>query len=183
MKNSLSIVPLLFFMLLGRSLAIAGVQHDPKEIPVLESTDLEILYSSEAIVLVKLTADKFLQYENGDGVYPMGIYAECYDKNKKTIAKLRANTAYHYGETDLWELTGDVEVEGFYNNQVQLLNTEQVFWNVKSQQLYTDRFIRLESPHELLTGKGLTANQDLSNYTLDMPEGFAQVDTTEFKSK
>ena len=51
--------------------------------PLIESTELEVLYSSEGKVVAKMTTDKRLQYENGDVVYPVGIYVECYDEHKK----------------------------------------------------------------------------------------------------
>jgi LPS export ABC transporter protein LptC len=149
-----------------------------EEMPLLESTDLELLYSSDAVVWAKICTPKLLQYQNGDGFYPEGVYVECYDKEKKIVATLRANTVYRYAESDSWELRGDVEVKGYQGGEQQQLNTEELHWNLKTKKIFTNKFVRLETPHELLTGHGLEATQDLNYYTLTLPEGFVEVDSS-----
>jgi LPS export ABC transporter protein LptC len=147
--------------------------------PLIESTELEVLYSSEGKVVAKMTAEKRLQYENGDVVYPIGIYVECYGEHKKLVATLRANTVYQYTDREQWELKGDVEVKGYQDGEETQLNTEEAYWNLKDKQIYTDKFVRIETKNELLTGYGLQAMQDLSSYSLSMPQGFVQVDEKE----
>ena len=145
--------------------------------PFMESTELEILYSKEGKVVAKMTTAKRLQYAHGDVVYPAGIYVECYDDHQKIVATLRANTVYQYADREQWELKGDVEVKGYQQGEETQLNTEEAYWNRKDEQIYTDKFVRIETKHELLTGYGLQAKQDLSFYSLSRPQGFVQVDS------
>lgn len=147
--------------------------------PLIESTELELLYSSGGKVVAKMTTEKRLQYENGDVVYPTGIYVECYNEDRKVIATLRANQVYQYVDQEQWELKGDVEVKGYQGDEETQLNTEEAYWNLKDKQIYTDKFVRIETKNELLTGYGLEAKQDLSSYSLSMPQGFVQIDSTE----
>jgi LPS export ABC transporter protein LptC len=147
--------------------------------PLVESTELEVLYSREGKLVAKMTTPKRLQYENGDVVYPAGVYVECYDEHKKIVATLRANTAYQYADREQWELKGDVEVKGYQEGEETQLNTEEAYWNLKDKQIYTDKFVRIETKKELLTGYGLQAKQDLSFYSLSMPQGFVHVDEKE----
>jgi LPS export ABC transporter protein LptC len=180
------IVILLFFLSsVLQGAPISTTQEGKREVengkPLMESTDVEILYSSQGIVLTKIYTAQMVQYENGDKFCPAGMYATCYDKEKKIIGTLRANTVYHYANSDLWELKGDVEVKGYYKGEDQQLNTEELYWNLKTKEIYTDSFIRLETPNELLTGKGFQALQDLSYYTLAMPEGYIGADESNWK--
>jgi len=175
MQSNKRLIGLLVYGLLTytTSLAIDNQEAAP---PLIESTELEVLYSSEGKVVVKMNTEKRLQYENGDIVYPVGIYVECYDEHKKIVATLRANTVYQYADQEQWELKGDVEVKGYQDGEETQLNTEEAYWNLKDKQIYTDKFVRIETKNELLTGYGLQATQDLSSYSLSMPQGFVNVD-------
>jgi LPS export ABC transporter protein LptC len=152
-----------------------------EEMPLIESADMEVLYSEEGIVVAKMCAESRLQYENGNSTYPAGMYVECYDKQRRLIATLRANTAYQYVDKEMWELKGDVEVKGYYEGDEQQLNTEELYWNAKTNKIYTDKFVRLETGSELLTGYGIDAMQDLSYYTIASPKGFVNADSTEIE--
>ncbi|MHB9147517.1 MAG: LPS export ABC transporter periplasmic protein LptC [Candidatus Amoebophilus sp.] len=170
---------LIFILLL--TLSLANNQDKKQELPLIESTNMEVLYSEEGIVVAKMCAESRLQYENGNSIYPAGMYVECYDKQKKLIATLRANTAYQYVDKEMWELKGDVEVKGYHEGDEQQLNTEELYWNLKTNKIYTDKFVRLETGNELLTGYGIDAMQDLSYYSMSSPEGFVNVDSAEIQ--
>eukprot|EP01132_Coremiostelium_polycephalum_P000335 gene335-427_t len=146
------------------------------EIPLIESTQIEVLYSEGAQVLVKLCAASRLQYKNGNSAYPLGVQATCYDQHQKITATLRANSAYQLADQELWELKGDVEVRGYHDGKEQQLNTEALYWDAKTTKIYTDKFVRLETDNELLTGYGFEAMQDLSYYAMDAPKGFVNVE-------
>lgn len=155
---------------------------DNQETPPLlfENTELEVLYSTEGKVVAKMTTPKRLQYTNGNVVYPTGIYVECYDEHKKIVATLRANAVYQYADQEQWHLKGDVEVKGYQDGDQTQLNTEEAYWNLKDNQIYTDKFVRIETKNELLTGYGLQARQDLSYYSLMTPQGVINLESTEF---
>lgn len=162
--------------------AVTLANEDKKEeMPLIESTNMEVFYSEEGIVVAKMCAESRLQYENGNSIYPAGMYVECYDKQKKLIATLRANTAYQYVDKEMWELKGDVEVKGYHEGDQQQLNTEELYWNLKTNKIYTDKFVRLETGNELLTGYGIDAMQDLSCYTMSSPQGFVNLDSAEIQ--
>ena len=53
----------------------------------------------------------------------------------------------------------------------ETLHTEQLYWNPKDGKVFTDKFVRIENGDEILTGIGLTANQDFSSYVIKEPQG------------
>jgi LPS export ABC transporter protein LptC len=179
--NKRFITIFLFFTLLGSNNFAKEEQQQDEDMPLIETIDMEVLYSEEGIVVAKMTTAKRLQYENGDSIYPLGIYVECYDKEKKLTATLRANTVYQYADEDIWELKGDVEIKGYQEGKQRQLNTEELYWDLKNKQIYTSKFVRFETENELLTGYGFNSRQDLTYYTITAPQGFVNVDATEIE--
>lgn len=153
-------------------------ESDKYDGPMIEGTKLEIIRSDEGVVTSRILTDKLLQYENGDRVYPEGVYVEFYDTDKKSIAAiLTANKVYYYAEKDTHELKGDVEIKSYEGHKQ--LNTEELYWDSSTEEVYTDKFVRIETEEELLTGKGLRAKRDLSQYNVLTPQGFVLVESVE----
>ncbi len=46
------------------------------------------------------------------------------------------------------------------------LRTDELMWENKTQKIKTDRFIRIESPNEIIEGYGFESDQHLQNYTI-----------------
>ncbi len=148
----------------------------PRE-PILETTELAVIYSDQGVVVAQVEAAKRLQYENGDVIFPEGIYGIFYDKNKQISGTLSANQAYQYVDKEIYELIGDVEIKSYQDQQKRQLNTEELHWNLNNKEISTDTFVRVEGEEELLTGYGLFAKQDLSYYTIARPEGFVHIES------
>ncbi|MGI8599360.1 MAG: LPS export ABC transporter periplasmic protein LptC [Chitinophagaceae bacterium] len=72
-------------------------------------------------------------------------------------------------ENDLYAGKGDVVLKSF--EKEQQLNTEELYWKQSEQNVFTDKFVRIESEGEILTGEGLTAKQDFSSYRILKPTG------------
>lgn len=174
MQTNKRLISLLIYGLLICPISLA-VDNQQEKTPLIESTDLEVFYSQEGKIVAKVITEKRLQYENGDVLYPVGIYVECYGEDKKIVATLRANTVYQYAHQEQWDLKGDVEVKGYQDGEETQLNTEEAYWDVKYKQIYTDKFVRIETKNELLMGYGLQAEQDLSYYSLTTPQGVVEV--------
>jgi LPS export ABC transporter protein LptC len=172
----------LILLLLATSFGEAVADNlETLEDPILETTELEVIYSENGIVTAQVTSAKRLQYENGDTIFPEGIYGIFYDKDKNIVGTLSASQAYQYVDKNVYELKGDVEIKSYQDqthNQIsRQLNTEELSWNLNKEEVYTDTFVRIESEEELLTGYGIFAKQDLSYYTLSEPQGFTHIES------
>ncbi|MFA0961610.1 LPS export ABC transporter periplasmic protein LptC [Roseivirga sp. BDSF3-8] len=138
----------------------------PYEGPMLEMDSVETLFSDSAIVRVRLVAGKRLDFRNGDSEYPEGVYIEFFGPDGNLRSTLRSNKGFYHGETNLYQVDGNVEV---INEQSEKLNTEQLFWNPADEQVYTEKFVRIQSDGQLLMGEGLRAEQDFSSYEIMKP--------------
>ncbi len=134
-----------------------------------ELADLELWYSDSAIVKLVINAAKVLEYENGDSEYPEGIYVEFYGKDSVITSTLEGDKAYYNKKKDLHQIVGNVKLESLIKKQK--LNTEELFWDPKDKQVYTDKFVIIETEEDILYGEGLTAAQDFSSYRILNPTG------------
>jgi LPS export ABC transporter protein LptC len=134
-----------------------------------EVEGLELWYSDSAVVRLMVQADKMQEFENGDQEYPDGIYVEFYNKDTVVTSTLEADKAYYTKETDVYRAEGNVKLESLKNQQK--LSTEELFWNVRDEQVYTDKFVIIETREDVLHGEGLTAAQDFSSYRILKPTG------------
>ncbi len=137
--------------------------------PIMEVDSATILYSDSAVVRVKINAPKQLEFENGDKEFPNTIFIEFYDPDGTLSSTLDANTAYYTKETDTYKAEGDVEVIGYIDHQK--MNSEELYWEPAKEEIYTEKFVRIETEDQISTGEGLTAKQDFSTYRILNPTG------------
>ncbi|MEX2336293.1 MAG: LPS export ABC transporter periplasmic protein LptC [Fulvivirga sp.] len=169
MKQLLISILILFSLSACEKLGEKPGELEPYTGPLQEAEDLELYYSESATVKVKLVTDKLLEFENGNREFPEGLYMEFYDENGKMTTTLKANEAIYFKEEDKWRGRGDVEIKSIENNQE--LKTEELFWEPDKEEMYTDKFVTITLPDQVLYGTGLTAKQDFSSYEITKPEG------------
>lgn len=165
------IMRLLFFVLLTLS-ACSPPETGPPVIydgPIREATDVELFYSENFIIKVKLKAKKVLEFQNGDREFPEGIYLEFFNEYGQLTSTLRANEAHYFKADDQWRARGKVEVINLEKNEQ--LNTEELFWKPAKEEIFTDKFVSIRMQNEVLYGEGLRARQDMSDYTILRPQG------------
>jgi len=133
-----------------------------------------IVYSDSARQKAVVEAGEILDLQNGDREVPKGMFITFFEKDGTISATLRANYAYYYKEEDRWKATGNVVVNNIANKET--LKSEELFWEPKNEDVYTEKFVRIETPGELMTGTGLKAKQDFSEWTLQNPEGLIDID-------
>lgn len=136
-----------------------------------------IIYSDSALLKAVVKAEEVFDLQNGDREVPKGMHITFYEKDGTISATLKANYAYYYKEEDRWKATGNVVIHNIKNEET--LKSEELFWEPKNEDVYTEKFVRIETPGELMTGTGLKAKQDFSEWTLDNPEGIIDVEEDE----
>ena len=135
--------------------------------PLSEAENVELYYSENEKVKVKMISAVVYEYENGDREFPKGLYLEFFDEFEKLESTLQANEAYFFKKDNTWRGRGNVEVKNIIKNEQ--LNTEELFWNPKDEKIYTEKFLTIKLQDMVLSGEGLVAKQDLSNYKITKP--------------
>ena len=90
--------------------------------PSSEVTDAEILYSDSAVVRMKFTARRLLQYENGNQDFPQGVYIESYENDGTMTATITADRGHFNQEDNKYTAEGNVVVENLESGET--LRTE-----------------------------------------------------------
>jgi LPS export ABC transporter protein LptC len=169
LRKAFSLLPAVLILLLS-----ACNQSDLKE-PLIYDGPLQILenvelyYTEDNVVKVKMIAATVYEHENGDREFPKGIYLEFYDGTGKLESTLRANEAFFFKKENQWRGRGKVEVKNLAKNEQ--LNTEELFWKPSEEKIFTDKFVTIRQQNDVIYGQGLEAKQDMSDYIIKKPEG------------
>jgi LPS export ABC transporter protein LptC len=142
--------------------------------PLIESENIVSLYSDSAKVKIKLEGKKQAQYENGNIEYPEGVKVTFFDDYTRPKAVLSARQGYYYKEKQLYRAVGEVWVKDLKENKS--LQTEELFWSPKDKKIYTDKFVIITTPTEIIKGEGLVASEDFSYYEIQKPTGIIALD-------
>ncbi len=166
--------PLLFFLSGMLLIACDSAMRDAAQQTIyqgpmrtLENT--EIIHSDSGRIKARVLAKKILNYQNEDREVPEGMFVTFYEKDGAKSATLRADYAYYTSEDKIWKARGNVVIHNMQNQET--LKTEELFWNPRTGEVNTEKFVKIETPEEVITGTGLTARQDFSTWSIKHPEG------------
>jgi LPS export ABC transporter protein LptC len=173
MYLSKNVNPLLYLAL---SLLLS-CNNEPKKIqtqepytgPVSVVDDFHAIFSDSARVLYKIASNHMEEMQNGDRVFPQGIYLETLDGKEKIESTLRSDSAYFIKKKQLWILKKDVQLHNL--NTKEQMFSEELFWDMKakdSTNVYVKEktYVTIKTPTQGFTGYGLRTNQDFKNYEI-----------------
>jgi len=137
--------------------------------PISSLDSVKTLLSDSANVILRLTAPKQNNFEEGDREWPLGFLLQSNNSNGEAESSFEANYVFYDKKEDLYHATGNVKVRNFENGDE--LNTEELFWDPTKEEFFTEKFVTIKSDDEIHTGEGLNATQDFSTYTILKPSG------------
>jgi LPS export ABC transporter protein LptC len=136
--------------------------------PLRTLEEANIFHSDSGKVKAKVFAKKILYLENEDREAPDGFFTTFYEKDGSESATLEADYAYYSKEDELWRAQGNVIIQNKLN--AETLRTEELFWDPRTGDVSTEKFVKIETADEIITGTGLEAKQDFSSWTIKKPE-------------
>lgn len=147
-----------------------------KTMPSMQTVNVSTLISDSGITQYKIVSPLWNVYDEVDTPYwsfPKGIYLQKFDRKFNVIASVAADSAKFFTPQKLWRLDGNVEMTKVPG---ELFLTQQLFWDQRRNQIYSDSFIHIETPDRMLEGLGFESNDRLTNYTIKHPTGIFPVD-------
>lgn len=148
---------------------------DPKKMPSMSTVNVATLISDSGITQYKIVSPLWNVYDEVDTPYwnfPKGIYLQKYDRKFNVVASVAADSAKFFRLQNLWQLDGNVEL---HKEPGELFLTQQLFWDQRRNQLYSDSFIHIETPDRMLEGHGFESNDRLTKYSIRRPTGIFPV--------
>ena len=140
-------------------------------VPVMVTREVSTYISDSGVVRYKIIAEEWQVYDRlnpSRWIFDKGVYLEKFNHDLSIEATILADTAYYYDKQELWELRGNVHIE---NEQDEQFDTQLLFWNQKTKQVYSDQHIRIRQQKRIITGIGFNSNQDFTNYTIRQTQG------------
>ena len=148
--------------------------------PVEEINDVKMLYSEQAIVKVKMITARQLRYINDNRKYPNEVNVVFYGPTGQEVTTLRSDSGKYSKATDIYTVMGHVVV--INKIKQEKMTTDLLNWNPNTKKIYTEKPVTVLSKltGERLTGIGLDATQDFSQYSMRKPTGVFNVQGTPF---
>ena len=151
----------------------------PEDLPTEETEDLDLSYSDSGYVRLNLKAPRAEYYPNleePERRFPAGIDVKFFDSFGREESRLQSDHAVQYINKGLWHATGNVVV---VNRKGEQLNTEELFWNEKTEEIYSDMFVRLSTGQEVIMGEGFKADQNFDSYEINKVTGTIEIEDEE----
>ena len=158
-----------------------GCSHDDKPrieavvdrgaMPMLLADTVNTLISDSGITRYRIKTARWEVYDKAKPAYwefPEGIYLEKFDHELKTEATLEADYAHYNEDEQIWELDGNVKT---LNLKGERFLTEQLFWNQKTERVWSDSSITIIRETSTIQGIGFESNQTMTKYTILQPQG------------
>ncbi|MBK8705586.1 MAG: LPS export ABC transporter periplasmic protein LptC [Saprospiraceae bacterium] len=160
-------------------------ENDPGDIAALQAKldpnietaeEVEIIYSDSAKVRVRITGPVMLTHRNPNDPqqeFPKGLKVDFFDLYERPSSMLTSKYAIRM------ERKGQVLVQDsvvWQSVKGERLETEELIWDEKLQKVYSDKFVVITRPQEIIYGHGFESNQDFTNARINAVEGRIVVD-------
>ena len=145
--------------------------YDRDSVAVMISYGVNTLISDSGVMKYRIVTEEWEINQNRNPsrwIFRNGLFLEEFDKNFHVEAYLQADTAYYYDVKRLWELRGRVSVR---TKDGMRFNSEELYWDQNSHELYSNKFSRLVTPTRELEGSHFLSNEQLTHYTITNTRG------------
>lgn len=169
--------------------SLVSCKNDPEEINALvgkgsmqedKADDVTIIYSERGKAKIRMYATEFIRNEVAKPPYvdmrkglKVEFFEDTSDNVESTLTALYAR--WYEGKGNVLIRDSVVVV----NKKGETLRTEELIWNQNVRKFYTEKFVRINTPDQVMYGDGLEANEDFSWYRIKNPKGVVRVDKEE----
>ncbi len=166
----------MLFSCSGKEKMLGEAITERDSLPVMDTRGVTTLISDSGLIRYRINTEEWKVFDRKDPPYwafEKGVYLEKFDTLFQIEASIEADTAYYYNKEELWKLMGNVHIQ---NLQGEKFDTDLLYWDQRSQRVYSDHFIRIEEPDRVITGWGFRANQEMTKHTILKPAAIIYVD-------
>jgi len=137
-----------------------------ENLPLVQAENFETVFTDSGQVRFFLKAPRLERYEAEGKPYvefPDGLELIKYDASKNIISRIKARYARQYLQEKKWEAKNDVVA---VNAAGDTLKTELLIWDENSERIYSDKFVRIIRPDQIINGIGFESDQALQNWRI-----------------
>ena len=177
-------------VLLGAIMLLA-CKNDIKEVnalaerekrPDMTGENLELVYSDSARIKYRVLAPEYIKVNREKEKYeefPKGIHVLSYDPAGKMIGSIKAKYAKKLEDEMLREARNEVVI---INAEGKKLETELLYWDMKKELIYSDRYVKLSADGQIIEGNnGFHSDQNLNHPVFENISGSIEVEKQQRK--
>jgi len=150
---------------------------DYQNYPSQSAENIEIVRTDSGKIVLKIFAPILEHYTPEEAEpydeFPKGIKVVTYTEYPEVSSSLTCNYAKHEIAKEKWEARDDVVA---VNVDGDTLKTEQMFWDSKTELIYSEKPVNIRRPNEIWYGTGFTAKQDFTGWKISNVKGIIPID-------
>lgn len=150
-----------------------------EDLPLQTVTNSKITYTDSTIIAFTVEAGQIDRYPSDEDAYDeftKGVEVITYNKKGGFESQINADKATNYTKRNIMIAQDSVVLK---NYEGKMLQTELLTWDENSKRIYTDEFVKITTPNEILFGDGLEAKSDFSEYEIQNITGRIKIDSEE----
>lgn len=142
--------------------------------------EVSILYGKDGVTKAKLYTKSFQHIQNVSPSYiemKEKLRVDFYNDSLQIQSTLTAKYGKYFEQDGNVLVRDSVKVVNLKNEQ---LETEELIWNEKIQKFYTEKFVKITTPTQVIYGDGLESNQNFSEYKIINVKGMIGISQNAF---
>ncbi len=186
-------------MMIATALAVAFIVNSCKRklaqaeelslasVPVRSIDSMFAVESKSGKLSMRIEASRMESYETDTSTYdlfPEGIEIYAYLEDGRLETVVYSDKAKHiiskkYDKPEIWQAFGNVLIKNVIKRETMM--TDTLYWDQERKEIWTDCYVKMESPEGFLQGYGMVSDDRARNATLKNPfNGYAvtEQDTT-----
>jgi LPS export ABC transporter protein LptC len=172
-------------LLAGAAILFSGCEKEIERIeafkstenlPILMATDFETTYTDSFKVQFYMKSPLIQKFETEGQPFmefPKGILIIKYDPSGTIVSHITADYAKQFEKEQRWEAKNNVVA---INAQGDTLKTEHLIWDEKGGKIYSDKFVRIIRPDQVISGVGFESDQYMKNWKIKDVKGPIYID-------
>ena len=143
----------------------------PESLPMIHALDYETTFTDSGVVRFFLKTPELMRFEiDGQAFveFPQGLELIKYDNSRQVISRITARYAKQFVKEKRWEAKNDVVA---VNLAGDTLKTEHLIWDERAEKIFSDQYVKIVRPDQIITGIGFESDQSMSNWRIKNPKG------------
>ena len=133
--------------------------------------DVKIIYSDSALIRIQITGPTMIRHldkEEPRQEFSEGVKVLFYTPSQKIQSTLTAKHAVRLDRKDQIVLRDSVV---WQSKAGEKLETEELIWEERKDKVYSNKFVKITQPEDVIYGYGFEANQDFTHWKINAIKG------------
>lgn len=140
-------------------------------LPMVHAFNYETTFTDSGVVRFFMKTPELMRFENEGQVFdefPKGLELVKYDNNHRVVSYITARYAKRYIKEKRWEAKNEVVA---VNAAGDTLKTDHLIWDENAARIYSEQYVSIVRPGQIITGFGFEADQSMDNWRIKNPRG------------